>query len=60
MSEPSIEVNITEWIDSVNTDPIAHAQRQITEIILHAIAMTPFLAGPAIHERRLTDGSWIW
>ncbi len=45
MSEPSIEVNITEWIDSVNTDPIAHAQRQITEIILHAIAMTPFLAG---------------
>ena len=45
MSEPNIEVNITEWIDSVKADPIVHAQRQITEIILHAIAMTPFLAG---------------
>ena len=31
MSEPSIEVNITEWIGSVKADPIVHTQCQITE-----------------------------
>ena len=44
MSEPNIKVNITEWIDSVKADSTTHAQRQITEIILHAIAMAPLLA----------------
>ncbi len=44
MSEPNIKVNLTEWIDSVRADRTTYIQRQMTEIILYAIAIVPFLA----------------
>ena len=44
MSEPNIKVNLTEWIESVRADRTTYIQRQMTEIILYAIAIVPFLA----------------
>ena len=43
MSEPVIKINIPEWIESARADKSTYHQRQVTEVILHAIAITPSL-----------------
>ena len=40
--EDSVEhrgIDVSEWVDRVQTDPVAHRQRQATEWILNAVAM---------------------
>lgn len=36
-------VLLAEWVEQVRSDPVRHRERQITEILLHAIGMTPKL-----------------
>ena len=43
MSQPAIKINIPEWVEVAQTDESTYRQRQATEIILHAIAITPAL-----------------
>ena len=43
MSEPAVKINIPEWVEVAQTDETTYRQRQATEIILHAIAITPAL-----------------
>ena len=43
MSEPAIKINIPEWVEVAQTDETTYHQRQATEIILHAIAITSAL-----------------
>ena len=38
MSESSIKINILEWVESAQADEVTYHQRQVTDIILHAIA----------------------
>jgi predicted nucleotidyltransferase component of viral defense system len=33
-------IDVSEWVDRVRTDPVAHRQRQATELILNAVAMS--------------------
>ena len=45
MSEDAIEhrgIDVTEWVDRVRADPVAHRQRQATELILNAVAISTF------------------
>ena len=41
MSESALKINISDWVDLVKANNMTHHQRQATEIILTAIAMTP-------------------
>ena len=43
MSQLAIKINIAEWVEVAQTDETTYRQRQATEIILHAIAITPAL-----------------
>jgi predicted nucleotidyltransferase component of viral defense system len=36
-------VTITSWVAEAKADPVRHSQRQVMEILLHAIGMTPKL-----------------
>lgn len=36
-------INVIDWVDKAKFDPVKHRQRQLTEILLHAIAFTPLL-----------------
>ena len=38
MSESSIKIDILKWVNRARVDEETHRQRQVTEIILHAIA----------------------
>ena len=43
MSEEETErrgVDVAEWVERVRADPVAHRQRQATELILNAVAMS--------------------
>ena len=52
MSESVIKINIPEWVEAAEADVETYRQRQVTEIILHAIANTPSLKKKALFERR--------
>ena len=39
MSNPTLEINVAEWVERAKADPITYQQRQTIEIILNAIAM---------------------
>ena len=41
MFESALKINISDWVDLVKADNMTHRQRQATEIILTAIAITP-------------------
>ena len=41
MSESALKINISDWVGLVKTDNMTYRQRQATEIILTAIAITP-------------------
>ena len=41
MSESALKINISDWVDLVKADNMTYRQRQATEIILTAIAITP-------------------
>lgn len=43
MSNPTLEINVAEWVERAKADPITYQQRQTIEIILNAIAMTASL-----------------
>ena len=43
MSEPVIKINILEWVEVAQANETTYRQRQVTEIILNAIAITPAL-----------------
>ena len=45
MSEPVLEINVAEWVESAKADPVTYQQRQTVEITLNAIAMTAPLKG---------------
>lgn len=53
MSEPKL-VNVSEWVEQAQHDPVRYLERQATEIVLNAIGMTPdleskiFLKGGAL------------
>lgn len=40
MSEPATRIDIPAWVQSVRADRVTYRQRQATEVILHAVAMT--------------------
>jgi predicted nucleotidyltransferase component of viral defense system len=37
------KVIIAEWVEQARADPVRHMERQVTEILLHAIGITPIL-----------------
>ncbi|MBK5956689.1 hypothetical protein CCR97_00355 [Rhodoplanes elegans] len=37
------KVTISEWVEQVRADPVRYLERQVTEILLHAIGITPVL-----------------
>jgi len=41
-SSPSV-LDLDSWVDSSKSDPVRYRQRQVTHILLHAVAMTPVL-----------------
>ncbi|WP_291820856.1 nucleotidyl transferase AbiEii/AbiGii toxin family protein [Bosea sp. (in: a-proteobacteria)] len=46
MSNPNSSpppADLDAWVDAVTTDPVRHRQRQVTHILLHAVARTPEL-----------------
>ena len=40
MSDPILEINVAEWVESARADPVTYQQRQTVEVTLNAIAMT--------------------
>ena len=38
-----LKVDVPAWIEAVGSDPVAKRQREVTEIVLNAIALTPEL-----------------
>jgi len=36
-------LNLDAWVDSAASDPVRHRQRQVTHVLLHAVARTPVL-----------------
>lgn len=38
-------IDVSEWVDRVRTDPVAHRQRQATELVLNAVAMSTLSSG---------------
>ena len=43
MSETIQRIDIQQWVDRTKVDDVTYLQRQVTEIILHAIAMDSYL-----------------
>lgn len=43
MLKSALNINVTEWVEKANDDPVAYLQRQATEITLNAIAMNTAL-----------------
>jgi predicted nucleotidyltransferase component of viral defense system len=41
-SSPQV-LNLDRWVEAAQADPVQHRQRQVTHILLHAVAMTPVL-----------------
>jgi hypothetical protein len=43
-----LNVALTEWVEQAKADPVRYQERQVTEILLHAIGITPALSGSLV------------
>ncbi len=43
MPSQNVQIDLAAWVDRVRNDPVAHLQRQATEVALYSIARSDFL-----------------